>query len=75
MKLVKILTDEDGDKIDKPVWCYVIQTDGSPRTFCGGQVFGFGEGYATFELKEVAKGGITCENCLHLIKTIKAIKL
>ncbi len=74
-KLVKILSDEDGDKIENPKWCLTQCTDGSLRTLCSGECFGEGEGRATYTTKEVKRGGITCEKCLEIIKLYKSIRL
>lgn len=75
MKLVKITHDEDGEKVDNAKWCYAIYDGDAERALCSGQVFGEGEGEAKYKEKEVAKGGITCEDCRRIILEIKAIKL
>lgn len=72
--LVKILTDEDGEPMP-PVWHYPFNNGDADRVLCSGQVFGDGEGTATFEIKQVQRGGITCEECLKLIKAFKKVKL
>ena len=74
-QIVKILTNDDGDKSSNKKWHYVQYSGGSPNTLCTNEVFGFGEGGATFLLKEKEKGGITCNDCLIIIKNIKQIKL
>lgn len=73
--LVKLLTDDDGAKYPNKKWHYVVRWDGSSRTLCTGECFGIGEGRATFDTKDVEKGGITCEECMEIIKEMKAIKL
>jgi len=73
--LVKITFDEDGQKVDEPAWCLSVSGAGSTMCFCSGQVYGWGEGHAGFEEKEVYMGGITCGSCLSSIKEIKSIKL
>ncbi len=73
--VVKILRNEDGEKVEKPVWCYVQNWGDSSRTLCGGEVFGMGEGSAEFDTKEVKRGGITCKQCLDIIHEMKSIKL
>lgn len=73
-KLVKILTDEDGEK-QPPHWHFVYATAGSEHALCSGQVFGSGEGLATFKEKIVQSGGITCPDCKHIIKMFKTIRL
>lgn len=75
MKLVKLITDDDGRKVDRPAWHYVTHWSDGERTLCSGEVFGPGESQAEYKEKEVDKGGITCNRCLAIIKEIKAIKL
>jgi hypothetical protein len=75
MKLVKFLTDEDGMTHPSKDWHYVHITGGSDSALCTGEVFGYGEGAATYRAKDVARGGITCPDCLAIIKKIKDIKL
>ena len=74
MELVKIITDDSGDPRD-PDWHLVVDYCGSPQTFCSGEVFGEGEGSATFETKRRKRGGITCDLCLARIAEIKAVRL
>lgn len=71
-KVVKIITDEDGHKIESPKWCYITDWSDSDRALCSGQVFGLGEGSATYKTRQ---GKITCPQCIAIIKQIKAIKL
>jgi len=73
--VVKILTSDDGDKRENRVWCYVVNTDATNRTFCGGEAFGYGESSCEYKDKVVEKGGITCPKCLAMIREIKAVKL
>lgn len=65
MQVVKILTDEDGTKIKNPQWCAINDWGDGDRTLCDGQVFGYGEGNATYKTKE---GKVTCPNCIGIIK-------
>jgi hypothetical protein len=74
-ELVKIIADNDGDETGDESWHFFQNFDSSPRTVCGGEVFGDGEGEAVFKTKTVARGGITCRKCLKIIKEFKAIKL
>lgn len=48
---------------------------GDPSILCSGLFFGSGVSGIKYELKEVKRGGITCAECLRLIKAYKAIKL
>lgn len=72
--LVKITSNDDGDKIQNPKWHWIMTID-ADRTLCGGEAFGEGESNAKFKLKTLKKGGITCPLCLSIIKEIKAIEL
>lgn len=73
--LVKILIDDDGTKVDKPKWCLVRDTCGSPATFCSGEVFGYGEGDAVYEQKTVERKGVTCPKCIEEIREIQKVIL
>lgn len=71
MALVKILSDDDGTIVENPKWCFAMTSnfaDGE-RTLCSGQVFGYGEGAATYKRKD--KGKVTCPKCIRLIKFIR----
>lgn len=72
--LVKILTDEYGEKEDSPKWCLSVFNTGN-MAFCSGQFYGFGESKVEYEIKQVKRGGITCERCISKIKDIKSVKL
>ncbi len=65
MQVVKILYDENGEKIDSPKWCAINDFNDGQRTYCSGQVFGYGEGSAVFKVKD---GKITCPQCIGQIK-------
>lgn len=73
--IVKILRDDDGVKIEKPVWHLSIGCVDGNRRFCGGKVYGPGESRVAYKEKTVTKGGITCHICLSQIAEIKAIIL
>lgn len=75
MEVVKITHDEDGRKVHDPKWHYVTNWADAPRTLCGGEVFGEGEGSAVFKTKQLKKGSITCGVCIEFIKEIKSIPL
>lgn len=72
--IVKFLTDEDGFKEQNKSWHYVVNQDAN-RALCNGQVFGFGESKVEYKDKLVERGGITCSECIKLIKEFKSIKL
>ena len=76
--LVKILTDDDGNKKDNPKWCLSHNFGDARRTVCTGECFGYGEGIAIFETKELkrrGKHGITCSRCIEIIKFCQSINL
>lgn len=73
-ELVKILTYEGGEIVNKPLWHW-IQCIDARRSLCEGQAFGMGESDVEYETKTVPRGGITCPKCLEMIKEFKAIKL
>lgn len=73
--VVKIITRDDGEKVDNQVWCLSHVIAGGNATFCTGEYYGFGESSCEFKEKEVQKAGITCNDCLAKIKIIKSIKL
>lgn len=76
MELVKIISDEDGTRVDDPKWCLGDSQGGAPVQLCTGQVYGYGEGAATFETKQVGKfPRHGCGKCQDRIRYFKAIKI
>lgn len=73
MHLVKLLTTEDGDKVENPKWCLVVDFTGANMALCSGQVFGMGESEVEYDEKR-SERGITCPKCIGMIKEFKAIK-
>jgi hypothetical protein len=73
--LVKIVVNDDGDKVNEPKWHWIVDHFDSERILCTMEAFGFGESSAEYKIKTVNRGGITCSQCLQLIKEFKAIKL
>ncbi len=78
--LVKQLVNDDGDIIEegRQRW-HVMQSDvGDVGLLCSGEFVddaassGNGESYI---FKSVRRGGVTCEKCLSIVRTIKAVKL
>ncbi len=69
MRTVKITKDDDGYKIKYAKWCAIINFDGSPRSFCTGQVFGYGESSVVYETSQIKK--VTCKQCIERINYIK----
>jgi len=72
--LVKFITDDDGEPMP-PLWHYPLVIGDANRALCNGHVFGEGESGAKYEVKQVQRGGITCPECLKIIKMFKRIKL
>lgn len=68
--LVKILVNDDGDHECRE-WCLVDSTGDCERTACLGEVFGYGEGDAVYKEKYVKRGGVTCPQCLSVIRFYK----
>lgn len=73
--LVRLLCDDDGFPYDDPKWHLIDESMPDPATLCRGEYFGVGQSNCEFELKTVARGGITCAHCLTTIRLIKAVKL
>ena len=73
--VVKIITSHDGEKRETQKWCYVAIGAGDLCTLCEGEYFGLSSSGCEYKIKEVKRGGITCDRCLTIINTIKAIKL
>ena len=73
--LVKLITNDDGEKINSPVWHLVYITVGDRATLCTLECFGSGQSSLIYKTKSVDKGGITCPDCIEIIKKIKAVKL
>lgn len=81
-RLIKILAYDPLDLGSEEIqdcdngWHLVdIHGDSDPRILCSGFTFGYGVSGIRYEEKQVKRGGITCEECLRLIKAYKAIKL
>jgi len=70
--VVKLFTNDYGEKYDNPQWHYVHENCGGAVAFCSGEYFGAGESGCEYKDKE---GKITCPDCIALIKTIKTVKL
>jgi hypothetical protein len=71
MNVVKLITDDDGNKHISNSWHYIYCGDGANRTFCTLECFGFGESALKFKIK---KGKINCPDCIRIINKIKAVK-
>ena len=73
-KLVKILSNEDGEKQHNPKWHLVQFTGGSNASVCTSEVYGHGEGDAIYKEKESEKG-ITCPQCKAIVQWFKKVKI
>ena len=71
--LLKITSGEAGEiDPEDQRWCVLVYQD-TVRTACGHAYDACGDVEGV--TKEVARGGITCKECLHEIKMYKGIKL
>ena len=73
--IVKILSGDDLEERENPVWCLVVEKCGDSATFCSGEYFGYGASSCVYEYKLVESGGVTCPDCLNRILRIKEIKI
>lgn len=73
--VVKILTDNWGDKRENPKWHLAIEDAATMRTLCDGEAFGIGDSQAEYVTKEGKKGSVTCPECRAKIKWFKSIQL
>lgn len=81
-RLVKILAydpldlgDDDLQDCDTGWHLVSFGGDSDPSILCSGFVFGAGVSGMKFKLKEVNRGGITCAECLKIVKKYKSIRL
>ena len=74
-RVVKLLVGDDYEPKEKPKWCLVIDSCGDKATLCTREYFGYGASRCEYEIKEVEKGGVTCPDCLKIIKSMKSIDL
>jgi len=75
--LVKITANDDGDPTDNPDDWHLVDPSNhqGAAALCTQYFFGDGESAAEFEVKDVKRGGITCQLCLDMVKSFKAVKL
>lgn len=74
--LVMIFTDHTGMIVDEPLWHLVDMIAGEPSTICtmqpvSTQIYR----QMLIDEKSVKRGGITCPDCLAVVKHMKAVKL
>lgn len=74
-RLVKLITDDDGEEYNDPKWHLSVIQGSSSATLCTGEFFGYGESRCKYEVKTTEKGGITCQDCIDKIKEIKKVRL
>ena len=70
-ELVKIIEDFEGKELDG-FWHLTMAGDGK-RVLCDG--LAIDDGGVIFERKIVKRGGITCPNCMAMLREFKSIKL
>ncbi|MGL4349481.1 MAG: hypothetical protein ACRCT2_02680 [Plesiomonas shigelloides] len=73
--VVKITQSEFGESPNADCWHLVSPITSEPATLCGGEYFGVGLSDAEYKEKTVERGGVTCPECLRIIKFMKAVKL
>ena len=76
--LIRILTSDDGEIYDEDfakLWHVAIESAGCTGTLCGGEVVGYGNSACEYKYKAVKRGGITCDKCIEVLKSIKGVKL
>lgn len=73
--LVKLITTDDGEKQKNTKWHLVVNRAGGSMAFCTGEFFGFGSSACEYEERQLSRGGITCDDCLRLVKEIKEVKI
>lgn len=74
-ELVLMLTDDDGEAYDEPVWHIIDEYNTDPATLCSGEYFGVGQSNCEYKLKTVSRGGVTCKKCLNKAKWLKSFRL
>jgi hypothetical protein len=78
--LVKQLVDDDGEIVEKDAqrWHLSGTFSGDAGMLCTGEFLddcAMSSAGATYEFKEVKRGGITCKKCLSIVADLKAVKL
>ncbi len=70
--VVKIIRNDDGDKVSSPKWHYIFDHGSGLQTLCTSEFFGYGESGAEYKQKQ---GKITCQDCIEMIKELKRVRL
>lgn len=73
-ELVMLLTDDDTIPVE-PRWHWIDTNGSDPSTLCTQEYFGTGQSECTYKLKQVKRGGITCGDCMAILKEHKAVAL
>ena len=74
--VVKINADEDGEPTDDKRWHLISPAPSDEgRTLCDGTDMTSISERVHYASKEVARGGISCADCLEIVKKFKSIKL
>ncbi len=74
-EVIKIYVHDDREKVKYPKWHLIQDWGDTPRILCDGSVFLMGDGDVKYDIKEVERGGITCPECLSILKHFKDIRL
>lgn len=78
-ELVKFIINDDRDPVptDEQVWHLVSphEFNGARRTLCELALIEPCETFAEVEQKTAARGGITCQACIDIVRKFKAVKL
>ncbi|AKJ41760.1 hypothetical protein QQ39_06405 [Pragia fontium] len=73
-----MLTHEEGMLIipnDERVWCLLYAHSCDLACLCGKGFCAEGAGATGYKFKEAKRGGITCPDCLRIIRDMKAVRL
>lgn len=74
--LVRITRDDDGHETDNESWHLVDPGNfQGPAALCTGEFFGDGESACKYETKVTKRGGITCRDCLRIVRIYKKVRL
>lgn len=73
--VVRFKTDPFGEKARNSFWHLSVTPTDCAQIFCSGEVYGSGVSEAEYIEKDVLRGGITCPECLSIIRAFKRIKL
>lgn len=78
--LVKCLVNDDGEEVslEDQVWCATTHINGDPAVLCTGNFTTYscgGNENTEYIFKSVKRGGITCRDCLAILREYNGYKL